>query len=71
MISAEWIYWLCGGFFFIVGMQIAFDREHPKRWTNAALWCLFGASLCAGSFVRGPGGSPAAMHPTMPSWLLG
>lgn len=71
MIGAEWIYWLCGGFFFIVGVQIAFDREHPKRWTNAIFWCLLGASLCAGSFVAGPAGSPAALHPTIPSWLLG
>ncbi len=71
MIGAEWIYWLCGCFFFIVGVQIAFDRAHPKRWTNALFWCLLGASLCAGSFVAGPGGSPAALRPAIPSWLLG
>jgi uncharacterized membrane protein len=57
MIGADWIYWLCGGFFFIVGVQIAFDRAHPKRWASALFWCLFGASLCAGNAV--------------PSWLLG
>jgi uncharacterized membrane protein len=57
MIGAEWIYWLLGGFFFIVGVQIAFDRVHPRRWTTAAFWCLLGASICAGNLV--------------PSWLLG
>ena len=57
MIGADWIYWLCGGFFFIVGALIAFDPTHPKRWSTAAFWCLFGAALCAGNLV--------------PSWLLG
>jgi uncharacterized membrane protein len=60
VITAEWIYWLCGLFFFTVGVQIAFDREHRKRWTNAAFWCLLGASLWYGSFV-----------PKFPAWVLG
>ena len=60
MISAEWIYWVLGAFFFLVGVEIAFDRTHRKRWTNAAFWCLLGASLCYGSFV-----------PKAPAWLLG
>ena len=57
MIGPDWIYWLCGGFFIIVGVLIAFDRTHPRRWPTAAFWCLFGAALCAGNLV--------------PSWLLG
>ncbi len=57
MIGAEWIYWLCGGFFLVTGVLIAFDRAHPKRWASAAFWCLFGASLCAGTFAHGPRGS--------------
>jgi len=57
LIGADWIYWLCGGFFFIAGVLIAYDRTHPKRWPTAAFWCLFGASLCAGTLV--------------PAWLLG
>jgi len=60
MITAEWIYWLLGAFFFFVGIEIAFDRAHAKRWTNAAFWCLLGASLCYSSFV-----------PRLPAWLLG
>jgi uncharacterized membrane protein len=60
VITAEWIYWLLGGFFFLVGIEIALDRSHRKRWTNAAFWCLLGASLCYGSFV-----------PRLPAWLLG
>jgi uncharacterized membrane protein len=71
VITAEWIYWLLGGFFLIVGIQIAFDPKHSKRWTNAAFWCLFGASMWYGSFVRTPGGEPPAMHPELPAWLLG
>jgi uncharacterized membrane protein len=57
MIGPDWIYWLCGGFFIIVGVLITFDRTHPRRWPTAAFWCLFGAALCAGNLV--------------PSWLLG
>jgi uncharacterized membrane protein len=57
MIGAEWIYWLCGGFFFFTGVEIALDKKHHKRWTNAAFWCLLGASLCAGNAI--------------PSWALG
>jgi uncharacterized membrane protein len=60
MITAEWIYWLLGAFFFLVGVEIALDRAHRKRWANAAFWCLLGASLCYGSFV-----------PRLPAWLLG
>jgi uncharacterized membrane protein len=60
VITAEWIYWLLGGFFFFVGVEIALDPRHRKRWTNAAFWCLLGASLCYGSFV-----------PRLPAWLLG
>jgi uncharacterized membrane protein len=71
VITAEWIYWLLGGFFFIVGMQIALDRHHKQRWTNTAFWCLLGASLWYGSFVRAPGGEPPPMHPELPAWLLG
>jgi uncharacterized membrane protein len=53
MIGAEWIYWLCGGFFVLTGLHIARDRAHPKRWTTAAFWGLFGACLCGGTFVHG------------------
>jgi uncharacterized membrane protein len=60
MITAEWIYWLLGAFFFLVGVEIALDRAHRRRWTNAAFWCLLGASLCYGSFV-----------PRLPEWPLG
>jgi uncharacterized membrane protein len=60
VIGADWIYWLLGLFFFVVGVEIALDRAHRKRWTNAAFWCLLGASLCYGSFV-----------PRLPAWLLG
>ncbi len=60
MITADWIYWLCGIFFFTVGVQIALDRDHRKRWTSAAFWCMFGASLWYGSFI-----------PALPAWPLG
>lgn len=54
------MYWLLGGFFFVAGVQIALDPHHKKRWTNAAFWCLFGASMWYGSFI-----------PKAPAWLLG
>jgi len=57
MIGPDWIYWLLGGFFFVVGLQIAFDHTHPRRWPSATFWCLLGAAICAGSLV--------------PAWLLG
>lgn len=60
MITADWIYWLLGAFFLTVGIQIAFDRSHRKRWTNALFWSLLGASMWYGSFV-----------PRLPSWILG
>jgi uncharacterized membrane protein len=60
MIAADWIYWLLGAFFFTVGVQIAFDRMHPKRTTTAAFWCLLGASMWYGSFI-----------PRLPAWVLG
>ena len=41
-------------------MQIAFDRNHSKRWTSAAFWILLGASLWYGSFI-----------PALPAWPLG
>ncbi len=44
----------------MVGIEIALDRAHRKRWPNAAFWCLLGMSLCYGSFV-----------PRLPAWLLG
>jgi uncharacterized membrane protein len=71
MITAEWVYWLAGAFFTTVGWQIARDRHHSKRWTNAAFWLLLGLSLFYGSFVRGPGGAPPALRPELPAWGLG
>jgi uncharacterized membrane protein len=71
VITAEWLYWLLGGFFFIAGVEIALDKHHTKRWTNAAFWCLFGASMWYGSFVRTPGGDPPPLHPELPAWVLG
>jgi len=70
VITAEWIYWLLGGIFFIAGVQIALDPNHRKRWTNAAFWCLFGASMWYGSFVR-EGDIAPALHPELPAWVLG
>ncbi|MFZ0031667.1 MAG: DUF979 domain-containing protein [Candidatus Cybelea sp.] len=60
MIGAEWIYWVLGAFFFLIGVEITLDRAHRQRWTNAGFWCLLGASLCYSSFV-----------PRLPAWLLG
>jgi uncharacterized membrane protein len=69
MITAEWIYWLAGAFFLGVGVQIARDPEHGKRWTNAAFWLLLGLAFFYGSFVRAPGAGVAPG--TLPAWPLG
>ncbi len=60
MITAEWIYWLAGGFFLTTGIEIALDRSHAKRWTNALFWSLLGGSFFYGSFLG-----------RLPSWPLG
>jgi uncharacterized membrane protein len=60
MITAEWIYWLAGALFLSTGLEIAFDRGHPKRWTNAMFWTLLGFSFFYGSFLT-----------ALPSWPLG
>ena len=70
MIGAQWVYWLAGAFFLSAGIQVARDRHHAKRWTNAAFWLLLGASFFYGSFVHGrSGGMPAAG--SWPAWPLG
>jgi uncharacterized membrane protein len=60
VITAEWIYWLAGAFFLSTGLEIAFDRTHPKRWSNAMFWTLLGLSFFYGSFLT-----------TLPRWPLG
>jgi len=71
VITAEWVYWLFGGFLIIAGVAIACDSKHHRRWTNAAFWCLFGASMWYGSFVREPGTPAPALRPELPAWVLG
>ncbi|HKU81760.1 MAG TPA: DUF979 domain-containing protein [Candidatus Tumulicola sp.] len=70
MIGAQWVYWLAGAFFFSTGLQIARDREHAKRWTNAAFWLLLGASFFYGTFVHGAAGSMPAAG-SWPAWPVG
>lgn len=60
MIGAEWIYWLAAAFFLATGIEIALDRDHAKRWTNAAFWSLLGLSFFYGSFIQ-----------VLPLWPLG
>jgi uncharacterized membrane protein len=60
VITAEWIYWLAGGFFLSTGIQIALDQSHGRRATNAAFWSLLGLSFFYGSFVT-----------VLPLWPLG
>lgn len=60
MITAEWIYWLAGAFFFATGIEIGLDRAHPKRWTSALFWTLLGLSFIYSSFLK-----------ALPAWPLG
>lgn len=70
MINAEWIYWLSGLFFLVVGLQIAADPKHSKRWTNAAFWVLLGVAFFYGSFIPGKSGA-SPLGPVLPAWPLG
>jgi len=60
VITAEWVYWLAGAFFLFTGIEIALDRSHPQRWTNATFWTLLGLSFFYGSFLT-----------VLPNWPLG
>lgn len=71
MITAEWIYWLAGGFFLAVGIQIAGDRDHHKRPTSALFWSLLGCAFLYGSFVAPQPGAAPPLHFALPAWPLG
>jgi len=60
VITAEWVYWIAGAFFFTTGVQVALDRAHAKRLTNCAFWSLLGLSFFYGSFIS-----------VLPLWPLG
>ncbi|MDR6892813.1 DUF979 domain-containing protein [Falsarthrobacter nasiphocae] len=67
---SEWIYWIAGAFFATVGIQIARDPAHSKRWTNAAFWILLGACFFYGGFIPGKTGA-SALGPKLPAAPLG
>ncbi|MCI9889494.1 DUF979 domain-containing protein [Micrococcales bacterium 31B] len=62
MISAEWVYWLIGALFILVGAQISTDRTNAKRVGSAAFWVLLGASFMYSTFV---------VQKSAPAWPLG
>ncbi len=70
MINSEWIFWLAGAFFAVVGIQIARDPSHSKRGTNAAFWILLGICFIYGGFIPGKTGA-SALGPVLPAAPLG
>jgi uncharacterized membrane protein len=60
VITADWIYWLAGAFFLGTGVEIALDRGHAKRLTNALFWSILGLSFFYGSLIG-----------VLPLWPLG
>jgi uncharacterized membrane protein len=62
MISAEWLYWLCGALFLTAAVMVGRDADNPKRIGSAAFWALLGFAFCYSTFV---------VHKTAPAWLLG
>ena len=62
MITAEWLYWVCGALFLVAAGLVARDRENPKRWGSAAFWALLGAAFLYSTFV---------VAKTAPPWPLG
>jgi uncharacterized membrane protein len=70
MINSEWIFWLAGAFFAVVGILIARDKNHSKRGTNAAFWILLGLCFFYGGFIPGKTGA-SALGPILPAAPLG
>ncbi|KAA2262328.1 DUF979 domain-containing protein [Solihabitans fulvus] len=62
MITADWLYWLCGAIFLGAAVIVGRDRENPKRIGSVAFWALLGLSFWYGTFV---------VRKAAPPWLLG
>jgi uncharacterized membrane protein len=50
-LTLENFFTLAGLFVFALGVRIAADSSHPRRWGSAVFWLLLGACLVAGKLV--------------------
>lgn len=50
-LTLENFFVLAGAFVFVLGLRIAGDAAHAKRWGSAAFWLLLGACIVAGPRV--------------------
>lgn len=48
MMTLQWVYALAGAFFAAVSFASLVDRDHPKRFGNAAFWALLAISMWFG-----------------------
>jgi uncharacterized membrane protein len=51
MITLQWLYALAGMMFAVFSLLSALDRNHSKRFGNAAFWGLMAISLLAGDHI--------------------
>lgn len=50
-LTLENFFVLAGAFVFALGLRIAADAAHPRRWGSAVFWLLLGACIVAGKRV--------------------
>ncbi|WP_116115318.1 DUF979 domain-containing protein [Austwickia chelonae] len=62
MIQVEWLYWLVGAFFVVLGGQAAMDHSVPRRHLSGLFWILLGLGFWYSTFV---------VAKTAPAWVLG
>ncbi|GAB78883.1 Uncharacterized membrane protein [Austwickia chelonae] len=62
MIQVEWLYWLVGAFFVVLGGQAARDRSVPRRHLSGLFWILLGVGFWYSTFV---------VAKSAPAWVLG
>ncbi|MCT2590202.1 DUF979 domain-containing protein [Streptomyces sp. N2-109] len=51
MIQSEWFFWLVGGVFLLMALQMSVDRSNPKRLGSTVFWGLLGACFIYSSWV--------------------
>jgi uncharacterized membrane protein len=51
MITIQWLFVLAGLMFAAFALLSAADRSNPKRYGNAAFWCLMALSLLGGDYI--------------------
>ncbi len=50
-LTLEHFFMVAGAFVCALGLRIAFDAQHPRRWGSAAFWLLLGGCILTGKLV--------------------